>query len=269
MTTVRERLWLWGHEAGSHDGHFNLPGKSRMTPAEAAFYLDIPNLIMVRYDDKPAMPFDQLALALRPLHRVHWSVVGAMGRSTAAETEHVLDLATRFPNITGVFLDDFFRDGAPDTAQSAGTESGALPLAELQALRNRLVVAGRRLDLGVTLYTHQLEQPLGPYLDHCDLVSLWTWKSPDLEHLEAHMSKCEALAPHSVKFLGLYLWDYGLKQPMPLELMQMQAELGLRWLRDGRVGGLIFLASCICDLGLETVEWSRAWIRQVGDAPLG
>jgi len=31
---------------------------------------------------------------------------------------------------------------------------------------------------------------------------------------------------------------------------------------------MIFLASCICDLDLEAVEWTRAWIDQVGNEQL-
>ena len=44
---------------------------------------------------------------------------------------------------------------------------------------------------------------------------------------------------------------------MPREAMEKQCATGLRWLRGGRIEGTIFLASCICDLGLETVEWAR------------
>jgi hypothetical protein len=43
---------------------------------------------------------------------------------------------------------------------------------------------------------------------------------------------------------------------------------GLQWLQEGRIEGMIFLASCICDLGLETVEWSRQWIQKVGGGKL-
>ena len=37
-------------------------------------------------------------------------------------------------------------------------------------------------------------------------------------------------------------------------------ELGKPWKE-----GMIFLASCICDLKLEAVEWTRQWIQKVGD----
>ena len=56
------------------------------------------------------------------------------------------------------------------------------------------------------------------------------------------------------------MWDYGAKQPMSLRAMEQQCSLGLRWLQEGRIEGMIFLAACICDLNLEAVEWTRRWI---------
>ncbi len=53
-----------------------------------------------------------------------------------------------------------------------------------------------------------------------------------------------------------------------LERMRRQCELGLSWLKEGKIEGMIFLASCICDLELEAVEWTRSWIAEVGQEPL-
>jgi hypothetical protein len=61
------------------------------------------------------------------------------------------------------------------------------------------------------------------------------------------------------------MWDYGEAKPMPVSLMRYQCELGLKWLREKRIEGIIFLASCIADLGLKAVEWTRKWISKVGD----
>jgi hypothetical protein len=61
------------------------------------------------------------------------------------------------------------------------------------------------------------------------------------------------------------MWDYGAKQPMPVETMKRQCETGLRWLKAGRIDGMIFLASCICDLDLPAVEWTREWIAKAGE----
>jgi len=47
--------------------------------------------------------------------------------------------------------------------------------------------------------------------------------------------------------------------------MRHQCELGLQWLKLGRIEGMIFLATKICDLDLEAVEWTRQWMAQVGD----
>ena len=52
---------------------------------------------------------------------------------------------------------------------------------------------------------------------------------------------------------------------MSVGLMEMQCETGLKWLREGRIQGMIFLASCICDLDLDAGEWTRRWIARVGD----
>ena len=262
MTTVRDRLWIWGHEAGSHDSGYNVPGPSRMTPAEAAFYLDVPNIIMVRFRGRPSPPYDQYAIPFRPLERVVWSIVGAGGRTQADERDHVFELAARYPNITGVMMDDFFRPS------SDGGEPAALSLDALRTERGRLTVSGRRLDLWVVLYTHQLDLPVTDYLALCDRVTFWTWEATDLTHLKDTFEKAEALAPAGSLVLGCYMWDYGLKRPVPTDLMEMQCQQGLEWLREGRIQGMIFLASCVCDIGLDAVEWTRRWIAQVGDETL-
>jgi hypothetical protein len=261
---VRDKLWLWGHDAGAHNDGWGLPRPSRITPTEAAFYLGIPNLIMVRYLGRPPLPFDQYALPFRALQRVVWSVVGARGRADEREQEHVLDLAAHHPNITGLMLDDFF--GSEEPAQAE--DRAALPSDKLRELRGELTVSGRRLRLWAVLYGHQLDRQLAPYLELLDLVSFWTWDSEKLNGLEANLERLEKVAPRCGRVLGCYLWDYGRKQPMPLDLMRQQCEVGLRWLRQGRIEGIIFLASCLCDLELEAVEWTRGWIAQVGEKQL-
>ena len=142
---------------------------------------------MVRYEGKPAMPYDQYALALRPLERVYWSTVGAGGESSVAERAHVIDLARRNPNIVGLFMDDFFH------ASKHEGDLGVLSIEQLLQLKGEMQAAERPLTLGVTLYTHQLDMPLAPYLALCDDVSLWTWNAPELVDMEANMAKLEAL----------------------------------------------------------------------------
>lgn len=260
--TVRDRMWLWGHPAGSHNEGWNLPAPSQISPPEAAAYLNVPNMIMIRYLGKPEMPFDAYAEALSGLKQVYWSIVGAGGETGDDERKHVIELAGRFPNIVGFFMDDFFRQ-----PQQEG-DLGVLSIETIQALRNEISQVGRPMRLGVTLYNYQLQMPLGPYLELFDDVSLWTWKSPDLRNLQQRFEEFEALVPKSDKLLGLYMYDYGRLAPMPVERMERQCRLALQWLQEGRIRGMIFLASCICDLGLEAVEWTKDWIAEVGDLAL-
>lgn len=265
-TRVRDRLWVWGHYEGVYNGAYGLPGTSRITPLEGASYLGARNLIFIRYQGKPAYPWDQYAIPFRALDRVMWSATGASGQTSAEERQRVLALAKTMPNLKGLFLDDFFT--LRPAAAGKPERVAVMSLDELRRLRGQMVVDGRRLDLGVTLYTHQLDPRIAPYLELCDVVSVWTWKAADLARLEENMERFWQMAPRSRTWLGLYLWDFGAGKPMPLPAMQRQCELGLKWLHAGRADGLILLGTNVCDLGLETVEWTRDWVARVGNEPL-
>ena len=115
---------------------------------------------------------------------------------------------------------------------------------------------------------YQLDLPFEPYMRECDVTTFWTWNAKDIDRLEENFEKLHRKMPDSRKVLGVYMYDYGESKPMPVEVIAPQCELGLRWLREGRIEGMIFLASCVGDLELEAVEWSRRWIAQVGDEEL-
>ena len=263
---VRDRLWVWAHAVGSYDNAWGLPGNSRLTPIEGARYLGVPNLIMIRYSGKPEPPFEEYAAPFRSLQRVYWSITGAGGATSADEREAVYRLAANMPNIAGVFMDDFFQIEANDT--DASPAKASLTPDELRAIRDRLRIGNRRLDVGVTLYMHQLSPKILRHIDLCDVVSLWTWRSEDLNRLEQNFAKFRELAPAKRVLLGLYMWDFGTNKPMPVDRMKHQCDLALKWLRAGQIEGMIFLATNICDLKLETVEWTRNWIASVGDEKL-
>jgi len=263
MSLIRDHLWLWAHEAGSHNGQFGL-GSSSIGPAEAAGYLGIDNVIMVAFGGRPEPPFAPHAAPLRHLSRVVWSIVGdssSKRNDQLPDLDEVLALAAEFPNVTGAIMDDFFH--APDDRGAVARYS----VADVAGFREKLHRAARPLDLWVVLYSHDLDRPVAHHLAQADVVTFWTWQSRDLAALPDNFARAETLAPHARKVLGCYMWDYGPGQPMPLDRMIHQCETGLRWLRDGRIEGMILLASCICDLGLETVEWARQWIAAIGDQP--
>ncbi|MBM3774629.1 MAG: hypothetical protein FJW37_05635 [Acidobacteria bacterium] len=254
---LRDRLWLWCHAAGSHNTGWGISTPSRITPVEAAFYMGIPNAIFVRYEGSPEPPFDQYALPFASLREVVWSVVGAAGETGAAEREAVIALARRNANFSGVMMDDFFevrREG----------KFAALTVAELGELQGKLKSGGKPLDLWVVLYDRQLRPEMKPYLEQCDGITFWTWKAAELANVRENFERLEKLAPRARKLLGCYMYDYGARQPMSVAAMESQCEQGREWLRQGRIEGMIFLASCICDLKLEAVEWTRRWIAENG-----
>lgn len=258
-TVVRDRLWAWGNEQGAWADGWRLPARSRMSGAEAAMYLGLPNGLMVGHNGKPAPPLDQYAIAYRPLKRVMWSIVHSGGATDASYTDHVLDVAARFPNFTGVFLDDFF-------VRTEGTSfRSSLSLDDLAAMRGRLKLPDRTLELWAVHYTHQFDLPVGEYVALCDKLTFWTWDSGKLRDLDANLDLLDSLYPDLRKVQGVYLWDFHNKYEVPLEGMRHQCETGLRWLKEGRIDGMIFIGSILLDIGLQSADWLRAWIAEVGD----
>ena len=260
--TIRNALWLWGHQAGSYnrDGAFGLPGKSRMTPVEGACYLGVPNVMFVRFGNQPEPPFRQHALPMRRLNRIVWSIVGdasSKANDQQPDLKEVIALGGEFPNLSGALMDDFFSG-----------DRGRYTPGQISGFRRQLHAAKRPLDLYVVLYTHDLDKPVKAHLDAVDAVTFWTWKAKDLGALESNFRRLEELAPDTRKLLGVYMWDFGGQAPMPLDAMEHQCRLGLEWLRAGRVEGLVFLTNCIMDLDLEAVEYARRLIDRVGDEPL-
>jgi len=121
--TVRDRMWIFTVHAGGDDSSLEnggFRGGSRMTPAEGAFWLNVPNLLLIRSSNIPRLPggeqwraktcFEQYAISFQPLDRVVWSVVGSGGKGGMEELSPVIQLARQFPNISGVYLDDFIID---------------------------------------------------------------------------------------------------------------------------------------------------------------
>jgi len=264
MTTARDRLWLFSVAAGTDDTHYGIP-LSRVTPVEAAFYLDIPNTMVIVEKNVP-YPTEMYLRAMRPLSQVVWSVVdsgGVHGWADGREVEVLCDLSTRFPNITGVYMDDFFNPKGDDG------QAGAFSVERLRAIRGQLQMPHRTLKLWAVLYTHQVDMGVEKHLELCDYVSYWTWRADELTDLEKNLSRLEALGVPAEKIsLGLYMWDYGGRRPIPMDLMKRQCELGLQWLVEGRVDNLCFLGSYLCDLDIEAVEWTREWIQDIKDRPV-
>lgn len=270
MRTVRDSLWLWGQTPNTHHvgaGSTNLygcPGSNRMTALEGAYYLGIPNMCRVVSMGMPTPPFDQEAMVLETIDKVVWSIIGCGGSSRNNDSDdvsEVLRLAKKYPNVVGGIMDDFMN---PQRMEIFKPES-------LRRFRERLNgEIDRRLDLWTVIYTHELKDEAIPYLNECDVASLWTWWAKDLLYLkENHARLRELFGNDKPVYAGCYMWDYGGHLPMPLDLMELQLETYRGWLKEGYIDGIIVCSNCIADIELKSVDFTRAWIREHGDEPIG
>lgn len=105
--TVRDRLWLFGVPAGGPRLYYEgagYRGGSRMTLAEGAFWLGVPNLMFITqpWNQPPAMSREkgwksmttkeQYAISFQPLKRVQWAAVGSGGLGGLAEVPDLVIL---------------------------------------------------------------------------------------------------------------------------------------------------------------------------------
>lgn len=268
--TLRDRLWLWGHDAGSLKKGYGIGDKDTdMTPGKALQFMGIPNICMVRFTGTPLPPFDNFVKQFAHARRLTWSFVdGATNYTTEQKKRQALELAATQPNLVGLDMDDFFLGDA--VPKIAGAEARAnLSVAQVAQVREELVVQGRRLDLSVVVYSNQLHPAITRHLDLVDTVYFWTWHGRDLEKLESNFAAYRKLVPTKRTLLGIYMWDFGEKKPLSLELMEYQCRQGLQWLNAGKIEGLIFHCTPLCGMKLDAVEWSKDWIARHADDIVG
>ena len=263
MSTLHERLWLWGQSPDVHWEHnntYNLPGHSRMTAVEGLMYFDIPNICRVRMMGHPMPPYDQESIAMRSANQVVWSLLGAGAEPVTewGDTEEVVRQARMFPNITGGVFDDFFLPKRIEYYTPA----------KLREIKEKLSAeAGRHLDMWVVCYEDKLDNvpDIASYLQTFDVVTFWTWKGSQLDRAERNMERIREMAPDTRILAGCYMWNYGERCPLTLEQMKFQTDLYLRLIKEGKIDGIIVCSNCIADLGIECVEFMRNWIREHKD----
>ena len=272
-STVRDKFWMYSCYEG-FTGFPSVPGESRMTPAEAAAYFNVPNVYVatITYGKEPckALPpvdFHPYLVSFRSLKRVVWFLSEEQSIVTDGTVATVRSLAKTYPNIVGIAVDDYF---APTVK---GYPGSPLTLDEIDYIQGQMRnVDDRHVDLWVVAYRHNLEEDtehiVPTYLNKVDVITYWNAWAREIQTLEEDFARLERLTPGKRKLLGCYMWDFGDNKPVPLPLMQKQCRLGLEWLRKGRIEGMMFLGNFLCDRPLEAVEWTRRWIQEVGDEPL-
>lgn len=259
MTKLRDKFWLWGQSPNSHYGYGF--GDSRMSAVEGCVYFDIDRCCRVAMRGNPAPPFDQESMAMDTLKEVVWSIVGAGGMENhnngKGDLDEVIRQATLFPNITGGVFDDFF------TSEQRRNAFTPEIIKEIRAkLRDK---SGRPLDLWVVVYENNLDLPIQNHLDACDVITFWTWRNQqNLQDAEKNFDRLVAMTPGKKHLNGCYLYDYGNHLEMPMDLMKQQCKLYEKLMLSGRSDGLILCSNCCADVGLSTVPYTRAWLKEIG-----
>lgn len=272
MATARDKFWFFGVRPHQDDVYLGMNEKigrnypwSRITPTEGAHMLDVPNMILVNCDGVPA-PFSAEAYGYAEsfvrMNKVLWSATGSAGYRAGNEEAFICDLAQKYPNITGAFLDDPFHQlkDDPDAIEKAS--------AILKDVRAGLDKACRPMDIYMVWYTHQMDSPEMKVLSLADGITLWTSDYRKLTELETHVERLEREFPNQKKMLGIYMYSFLEFLPVPDEYMQMQCEFGLRMLKEGRLDGMIFEANSVMGIGLPSEKWLRNWIDKVKDTQI-
>ena len=266
---LKDNFWLWGQDPGSHHGpsghSYNLPGKNLMEPKEGCEFFGIDKCCRVTMGGfGPFPPFDNEAEKIKDLKEVVWSAIGDSNtkqhNNDQSDIDEVLHIANKYPNITGAILDDFFLN-----VEEPGKSIARHSPVSIKAMRDKLHEFNkRRLDLWVVWYTHQLDFNLSEYLDSFDVLTLWTWKGSDLTEIDQNIQKFIKKTPAKRHLAGCYMWNYGERKPLTLDQMKYQLDRYYVSLKKGYIEGLVFCSNCIADIGLETVDYTRKWISDVG-----
>lgn len=263
MAVARDKFWIFGVRAHQDDGWLGTNWESRreyqlrasrITPVEAAHMLDVPNMFLITCDGIP-VPFSEEAYGYAEsfcrMEKVYWGASGAGGFRIGNEQDFICKLADEYPNICGAFLDDFF--GKKDAPQI------------IKEIRDGLDKASRHLEIYSTWYPlSEAKEQTAELIDkYVDGLTIWTWNSDDLVHLEEGFEKIEKQFPNKKKLLGIYMFDFPNGRPLTEEQMEHQCELGLKWLKEGRLDGMIFEANSVMGVRLKSEKWLRQWVEKV------
>lgn len=257
--TIRDRLWMWGHHPDMSSRAVakgaTWPGPA-VDQAEGCRLMGIPNDCVIRWGNKPAYPWGDYFEQFKSLKRISFGIADASKGTIRDKMKLAFDvLQPTMPNLTGCFLDDFFRPA--DIGQK-----GIL----LREVSDEVHAHGLRLS--VVLYSDQdgFKDEYKRDLEFCDETSLWFWRSASIDTMGDRVKSCrEFIGPDKDLLLGLYMWDFDAQAPVSAARMEQQLAFARRFLADKTVTGLIFHPSFAAALDVPAVKIAKTWIASCGD----
>lgn len=263
---LRDRLWMWGHDSGVYDGPngaYNIPLSTPISMADGIKYMGIPNVCVIRH----GIPDDNYLTQFKEVKRIAWTLSMGSNESYKTLKNYVFSLRDRMPNLTGYFLDDFFRFSAKSLSDnnSSGPAPAALSMEEMKLLYDETLAYKRHLDLAIVLYTNQLHPSIQAVMKYVEVVSLWIWDGTDIQKIEENFKKYRSLVPDKPTLLGIYMWDFGGKKELNQNFMVKQLDYALHLYNEGQIEGMIFHCTPLVNKNLEAVEYAKEWIAKHGD----
>ena len=263
MTKLIDGVWLWGQTPGSHhvNPNYRLPGTNTMTPIEGCKFFGIDRCCRVAMGAGPFPPFDDESIPLDQLKEVVWSIIGAgsvsRNEENLADLEEVLRQAKMHTNVVGGIMDDFLQNDRRREIFNPEV---------LRKVKETLRTAvGRPLEYWTVYYEREMHLDVQEFLDVFDVITFWTWFGENLWHLEENLEKVLAANPGKRFYCGCYLWDYGNGKPLTPEQMQHQLDIYYKYIKAGKISGIIICSNCCADVGLDTVPQLQAWLKEHGD----
>lgn len=192
------------------------------------------------------------------MKQVKWGACRG-GEINEYELGFILQLSQKYPNLTGVFMDDISE--IQKSTQYTVAEKHRLFLDMLKRSRLILDQAERKVETYITWYWH--DDPVPGMLDYVNGLSLWTWDSSELSLLHQRFEALEAKCSGLKLMLGIYMYDFKNRKPISDDLMELQCNYALQLLKEKRIDGIIFHANTVMGVNLPSEYWLRQWIDQV------
>ncbi len=262
---LRDHLWMWGHDTGVYDGpgnNYKIPVSENITMAESIQLMGIPNVCVIRW----GAPDEKYLEQFKTVKRLAWVISGNISDNSYRRlSRFVMPLFDKIPNLTGVYLDDFYRSGTPvkiptDQGEIEASRSN-MTFPELKELDGFLKNRSKPLEMGLVLYSHQLRQKIKPQAEYADFISYWIWSGKDINKMDADFQHYRKIFPRKRTLLGVYMWNFGESKPLDSDLMKYQLDYALQLYKKKEIEGLIFHCTPLCNKKIEAVEYAKQWIQ--------
>ena len=266
---LRDRLWMWGHLKGSILSDWGmldyLPDAKSLDIADAIESMGIPNACVIP-GKEVLEPDDSYFKIFLKAKRVAWCLLAETSGNEVIEKHNLcaFEIGNKTSNLVSYYLDDFFHGNA-DPRSDQNTSPAHLSVEQLNELQKEIKSLNKKIDLTCVLYSNQLHPAIKHHIDSFDAVSFWTWNATDLSALEENFKRYREIVSDKPTLLGIYMWDFGSKKPITMELMKNQLMFALEKFKQHEIEGLIFHCTPLVDIGLEAVEYSKKWIAEYGD----